>query len=119
MELILMSHRKIAAVAVLAMGVMFCTHAATQALGKTAIGNELSSLNLSQDRPVSSQMIQFAQQAGWSLLWEAQEYTSPISIQISGSPEEVVTYFLEGANNAGVKLTGVIRRNIKTIHITE
>lgn len=114
-----MSHKKIAAAAVLTLTVLFSQQGAAQGLEKATTGEDLPSLTLRKDLPVSPQMIKFAQDAGWTLLWDAQEYASPISVQISGTPEAVVTYFLDGARNAGVTLTGVIRRNIKTIQISE
>lgn len=114
-----MSPRKIAAAAFLALTALFSQQGAAQGPEKAATTEQLPSLTLRKDLPVSPQMIKFAQDAGWTLLWEAQEYTTPVSVQISGSPEAVVTYFLDGVRNAGVTLTGVIRPNIKTIQISE
>lgn len=77
------------------------------------------SLIIAKDEPISVQLIGFAKTQGWSLLWDADEYTAPVNMQIAGGAEEALTYFLDGARNAGVNLTGVVHRNIKTIHITE
>jgi hypothetical protein len=76
-------------------------------------------LTIVQDTPVSPQIAAFAKNNGWSFLWDAHEYTVPVEIRISGDTETVITNFLDGARNAGVNLSGVIHRQIKTIQITE
>ncbi len=80
---------------------------------------EKPGLTILHDQPVSPQISAFAQKNGWSLLWEASEYASPVPIRINGDTEAVITHFLNGARNAGVPLSGVIHRQIKTIQITE
>lgn len=77
------------------------------------------SMTLMRDKPVSQQLALYAAQHGWTLLWEASEYTTPVSLAIFGSPDIVATYFLEGARNAGISLTGVIHPQIKIIQISE
>ncbi len=74
---------------------------------------------LEKGKRVDEQLLAFGRKAGWTLVWQAPDYVLDQSMVLPGDFEASVVAFLQGANEAGIRLRATFYRGNKTVRVTE
>ncbi len=79
----------------------------------------LPTFQLEKGKRVDEQLLTYGRKAGWTLVWQAPDYVLDQSMILQGDFEASVVAFLQGANEAGIRLRATFYRGNKTVRVTE